>query len=53
MGETDAAITFYRKSLELLDPDPDQNDALRPGQGDLVAIEESPGPAGTVMPVVR
>jgi HemY protein len=53
MGETDAAIEFYRKSLELLDPVHDQNAVLRPGQGDLVAIEESPASTGTVMPVVR
>jgi HemY protein len=52
-GETDAAIEFYRKSLELLDPVHDQNAVLRPGQGDLVAIEESPASTGTVMPVVR
>ena len=56
MGESEAAMHFYRKSIEVLDPGTGE-DKISAANAELVAIEDNPGdPSDTskdVMPVVR
>jgi HemY protein len=53
MGESEAAMHFYRKSIEALDPVKGEN-KIPVANAELVAIEDNPGDTSKdVMPVVR
>ena len=53
MGESEAAMHFYRKSIEVLDPAKGEN-KIPVAKAELVAIEDNPGDTSKdVMPVVR
>ena len=56
MGESEAAMHFYRKSIEVLDPAKGE-DKIPVANAELVAIEDKPGDlddsSKDVMPVVR